>query len=43
MLFAGNEFEPVEIASFSAPPELPEAMKSAGVGEVSIAETPQPE
>ena len=26
---AGNEFEAVNIASFSAPPELPEVMKSA--------------
>jgi len=39
-IIVGNEFEPVEIASFSAPPELPEVMKSA---EGSTADLPKTE
>ena len=36
----GNEFEPVDIAPLSVPPELPEVMKTA---DVSTANTPKPE
>jgi len=35
----GNEFEAVDIASFSEPPELPEAMKSTEVSTSEMSTT----
>jgi len=35
----GNEFETVDIASFSSPPELPEVMKSAEESNTDMAKS----